>query len=63
MSAKLYREIIRFINSQNSVISSFEKECSKLLDDNTKTFISTLYENIALLRQKTNEILDKENNK
>lgn len=59
MSAKLYREIINFINSQNNVISSFEKECSKSLDNDTKTFISTLYENIGLLREKTDEILDK----
>ena len=59
MSAKLYREIIRFINNQNEVIRSFERECSASIDVNTQTFINSLYENISLLRTRTNEILDK----
>jgi hypothetical protein len=59
MNAKLYREIINCIDKQYSVISSFEKERSKSFDKETIIFISVLYNNIDLLKERIEKILDK----
>lgn len=59
MSAKLYREIIKFLTYQEEVIRSFEKERKELINTDVRRFIQSLRENLSILKEKTNEILDK----
>ncbi len=61
MSAKLYREIIRFLKNQREVLKTFEKENDDLLCYRIDKLIESLRYNLDLLEQNTDKYLDKEN--
>ena len=61
MSAKLYREIIRFLDNQREVLKSFENENDDLMCYRIEELIETLKYNLNLLEENTNSYLDKEN--
>lgn len=62
MSAKLYREIIKFLKSQREVLKTFEKERNYIIINNSdvrKLFESLNY-NLNLLEENIDNCLDKE---
>lgn len=59
MSAKLYREIIRFLKNQREVLKTFEKENDDLLCYRIDKLIESLRYNLDLLEQNTDNYLDK----
>lgn len=62
MSAKLYREIIKFIEFQSDVIRSFERSKPNLLNNDVKEFIGALRENLDRFKVKTNKIVGDDEN-
>ena len=59
MSAKLYREIIRFLKNQRAVLETFEKENDDLLCVRINKLLESLRYNCNLLEENTNNYLDK----
>lgn len=60
MSAKLYREIIKFLKKQREVLNSFENERGYIMNNNPdvrKLFESLRY-NLNLLEKNINNCLD-----
>ena len=61
MSAKLYREIIRFLENQREVLKTFVNENDDLMCYRIEKLIESLKYNLNLLEENTNNCLDKEN--
>ena len=61
MSAKLYREIIRFLENQREVLKTFVNENDDLMCYRIEKLIESLKYNLNLLEENTNNYLDKEN--
>lgn len=61
MSAKLYREIIKFIKNQREVLETFENENNDLMCYRIIILIDSLKYNLNLLEENTNNYLDEEN--
>ncbi len=60
MSAKLYREIIRFLENQREVLKTFVNENDDLMCYRIEKLIESLNYNLNLLEENTNNYLDKE---
>lgn len=60
MSAKLYREIIRFLKNQREVLKTFENENDDLMCYRIEKLIESLKYNLNLLEENTDNYLDKE---
>lgn len=62
MSAKLYREIIKFLKNQREVLKSFEKERNYIMINNSdvRKLFETLNYNLNLLEENIDNCLDKE---
>lgn len=58
MSAKLYREIIRFLNNQREVLKTFEKDNDDLLCYRIDKLIESLRYNLDLLEENTDKYLE-----
>lgn len=54
MSAKLYREVIKFLKSQKNVLKTFENERCSFIHNNpdVRKFIDSLIYNLNLLEKK-----------
>jgi len=60
MSAKLYREVIKFLKNQKNVLKTFENERSYIINNNpdVRKFINSLIYNLNLLEKNINNCLD-----
>ena len=59
MSAKLYREIMKFLKNQREVLKSFEIERESQMNSDIKKLFESLRYNLSMLESNTNDILDK----
>lgn len=62
MSAKLYREIIKFLKNQREVLKTFEKERNYIMINNSdvRKLFGSLNYNLNLLEENIDDCLDKE---
>ncbi len=60
MSAKLYREVIKFLKNQRNVLKTFENERGYIINNNpdVRKLIDRLIYNLNLLEQNINNCLD-----
>lgn len=60
MSAKLYREVIKFLKNQKNVLKTFENERSYIINNNpdVRKFIDSLIYNLNLLEKNINNCVD-----
>lgn len=60
MSAKLYREVIKFLKSQKNVLKTFENERYSIIHNNpdVRKFIDSLIYNLNLLEKNINNCID-----
>lgn len=65
MSAKLYREVIKFLKNQRNVLKTFENERGYIINNNpdVRKLIDRLIYNLNLLEQNINNCLDDKENK
>lgn len=60
MSAKLYREVIKFLKNQKNVLKTFENDRSYIIHNNpdVRKFIDSLIYNLNLLEKNINNCID-----
>ncbi len=60
MSAKLYREVIKFLKNQKNVLKTFENDRSYIINNNpdVRKFIDSLIYNLNLLEKNINNCID-----